>query len=1219
MTFTALLLERRKCVPSRFAALAFATTIGLLLACAPLFSQSAQGTIQGNVIDQTGGAVAGATVTIIDPARGLTRTLMTDSAGQYVAPNMTPGAYTVRGGANGFQTVEHQNVVVEVGETIRVDLTLQPGAQTQTVTVTSEAPQVDTSDAVLGGAISNDLFTNLPVNGRNFWKLLGLTPGASQYIGGAAGGGTVNAVSYNGIRPNANLYVIEGVGQYDPTTGGSIIDLTTGPGDAASVLSMDAIQEYNIEANPKAEFGLMPGAVIDVGIKSGTNSFHGDGFALGRDDAWDAPNYFSGLNQLQVENFGATLGGPILKDKLFFFVNFEALRDSVESAATPSMPSDIALSAAQDPSNELSMVNACNAVGRGNVNPLSAQLAGLVSGSCVPMPSTSTFENVFPFNPTTNLAIDPDLTNTESINGGLFKIDYQANAKSHFNGAYYISRQAQTSFMADDTEPQWATNYPTSVWMATGSWVYVPNSSWVNELRSGAALLQTNRAAADANRYAAAAWPSGYGINTGVTNALYGGFPTITISGFNGQLGSDMKGSIRGPEGDIDILDHVSYVRGNHSFMFGLDWTDVIADTNTYTDGEGSIAFSSLQNFLLGTPKSAKIFQGDATLDLRNQAYGTFLQDDWRVKPRLTLNLGLRWEYYTPITEIHNYMGNFYPNANPATTPAVQQAGGPFPEYYKPDWTQFSPRFGLAWDIRGNGRTVLRGGAGVLYFMPPSRDVSQGGIPFGANFPSLGIDTTRTALNLHTPATFSLTTAQLNWSQTGPVFPTTAPTVVNGVTYTGITCTVASPCQTTAINPDFRTPYTPEWHVDVERAITRSLSVDVAYVGNHGFKELSSTDINQAPFGYGWTNPSSALGGASPAAYCIASAPAYTNCSLSSTSTVMKAVAANEVAGETYPEYPYLSYINQVQNGFYSNYNGLEVKLSESGYHGLTFIAGYTLSVTRDFATSTGEPSNSFENSYNLKPLYGLSDLDLPNRFTFSTGYAIPRIKTPLPQLQLLEGWQINAIVDLQTGFPWGAADTTSDLSGTGTYLDGGSQFWNYSGPASAFQARPEDIPCFGKLAGCTPYVVSGGVPVLPAACATAAVAPYGNAELQSLALAALTNLGCYVQGSGVLTPPAFGTVGNAGRNFFRTQPFYNVDLSVFKNFKLKENISAQFRAEFYNLFNRADFAVPATVNPESGLGFGCACATLDAAGQNNSVLGSGGPRSMQIGLKLSF
>ncbi len=1217
MNGRAFLSEGQKRAKRFRAASGLIAAVIVLFVGAPAYSQLAQGTIAGNVVDQSGGAITGATVTISDPARGFTRTLTTDSTGQYAAPSLTPGSYTVRGVATGFETLERPNILVQVGETVRVDLTMQPGAQTQTVTVTSEVPQIDTSDAVLGGAISNELFTNLPVNGRNFLKLLALAPGASQYIGGGAGGGTVNAVSYNGIRPNANLYVVEGIAQYDPTTGGSIIDLTTGPGDAASVLSMDAIQEYNVQANPKAEFGLMPGAVINVGIKSGTNSLHGSGFALGRDDAWDAPNYFSGLNQLQVENFGGMLGGRIIKDKLFFFGNYEGLRDSVESASTPTMPTLVPLTASQDPTNELSIVNACNAVTRAKVNPLSALLAGLPPGSCMPQAASSTFENVFPNNtslcPGQICAFNPALNNTESLNGGLVKVDYQVNAKSHVNGMYYISRQAQSSFMSADTEPQWGTLYPTNVWMASGSWVYVPNSSWVNELRSGAAMLSTFRAAADANLLASAPWPNGYGMNTGVTNPLYGGFPTITIGGFNGKLGSDQKGSIRGPEGDIDVLDHVSYIRGNHSFMFGLDWTDVIDDTNTYTGAEGSLSFTSLQSFLLGAPKSGKIFVGDATLDLRNQAFGIFAQDDWRVKPRLTLNIGLRWEYYTPINEIHNYMGNFYPNANPVTSPAVQQAGGPFPEYYPSDKTQFSPRFGVAWDIKGNGRTVLRAGVGVLYFMPPNRDVSQGGTPFGANFPSLGINTSGTAINIHTPNSFSLSASQLIWSLAGPVFPSAAPTTINGITYTGVTCSVQAPCPTNAIAQNFTTPYTPEWNVDIQRALGHGLTLDVAYVGNHGFKELNQVDINQPPLGYGWTTPNSTLpGGVSPAAFCVASAPAYNNC-LTNT-TVTKAVTANELAGHTYPQYPYLNFVNQIQNGYYSNYNGLQVKLSETGFHGLTFIAGYTLSQTKDFSSGSGQPSPTDENAYNLSSSYGQSSLNIPNRFTFSTTYAIPGTKK-IP-LQIAEGWQVSSIVNLQSGFPWGASDTVSDLSGTGDYLNGSVQFWNYSGPASAFKPGPSNIPCFGNLPGCTAYV--GGVP--PTNCATAAVAPYnGNAQLQSLALAALMNLGCYVQGGGILTPPAYGTIGNTGRNNFRTQPFYNVDLSVFKNFKLKENITAEFRAEVYNLFNRVDLAVPPTVTPESGAGFGCACTTLDAAGQNNSVLGAGGPRSVQLGLKLSF
>jgi len=725
----------------------------------------------------------------------------------------------------------------------------------------------------------------------------------------------------------------------------------------------------------------------------------------------------------------------------------------------------------------------------------------------------------------------------------------------------------------------------------------------VNELRVGGAGLYQPRLAGDVNMLAGSPWPSGYGVPTGVTNPIHGGLPTITISGFSGELGSGGAGSVRGPERNIDIVDHVSYVSGQHSFMFGLEWMRVQTDGDSYSNSQGKVAFKSLQNFLLGNPASSSIFVGDALEVDHNYNYAVFGQDDWRVATRLTLNLGLRYEYYTSPQDAHNYIGNFYANANPATSPAVQQSGGPFQTMYHPAKGNVSPRFGLAWDIRGNGRTVLRGGASVLYNMPANGDLI-GTVPFGANFPSIGVNNSGTAINFNTPANFS-TTGLLSWNLTGPVFPVNVPTVVNGVTYTGTTCTPQLPCSTDAVSPNLSTPYTTQWNVDLQRAVTNNLSVEVAYVGNHTFNQISFTgpDINQPPLGYGWSNPSSALGGLSPAADCAASTPIYNNCLLNS--TVMSAVAANEVAGKTYPEYPYLSFINQVGNQWYSSYNGLQITVTGRGYHGLTFIAGYTLDSALGF-TSSSSTSAQQQDTYNASLNYGPTPTDVNNRFTFSTTYAIPGVRAPL---QILQGWQISGIVVLQGGMRWSPQDSTSDIQGTGEYNNGVGQNWNYSGPVSAFQAGPHDIPCFGKLPGCTA--------TLPSACMSAAVAPYsGNAQLQSLAMAALTNLGCYVQGSGVLTPPAYGTVGNATIGLFRGTPYDNLDFSVFKDFKFKERVTAEFRAEFYNAFNHPAFATPNVANPESGLGFGCECTTADGS---DNVLGSGGPRSIQLGLKFLF
>src|SRR5690348_2503064 len=255
----------------------------------PAFSQATQGTIQGGVFDQTGGVIAGASVTVIDVARGVTRTLVTDGAGQYVANQLTPGTYTIRATAQGFRSVEHSGVLVEVGQNIRVDLTVQPGEQTQTVTVTGEVPAIDTTDATLGGTVSNQAINALPLNGRNFGRLMQLRPGITSTIGGSSGTNFTH-----GRRGGFDLLVVDGVTALTSTTGVMRLNGGYRGGDSSSLLPIDSIQEFNIQQDPKAEYGWREGSVISVGIKSGTNSLHGSAYAFGRNaEATDAANFFT--------------------------------------------------------------------------------------------------------------------------------------------------------------------------------------------------------------------------------------------------------------------------------------------------------------------------------------------------------------------------------------------------------------------------------------------------------------------------------------------------------------------------------------------------------------------------------------------------------------------------------------------------------------------------------------------------------------------------------------------------------------------------------------------------------------------------------------------------------------------------------------------------------------------------------------------------------------
>jgi hypothetical protein len=397
---------------------------------------------------------------------------------------------------------------------------------------------------------------------------------------------------------------------------------------------------------------------------------------------------------------------------------------------------------------------------------------------------------------------------------------------------------------------------------------------------------------------------------------------------------------------------------------------------------------------------------------------------------------------------------------------------------------------------------------------------------------------------------------QLNYTGTGTVFPTG-----------GITCTAGAPCSIMGVQRNLKNPSVVTWSFGIQHAFTHSLSLDATYVGNHGRNALGVIDINQV-------NPNS---------------PAEIAC------------GHCEQNGRPYnSQYPYLAYINMMGNYYRSNYNALQLTLTEHGFHGFTFLAGYTYSHALDQASSNIAVNP--QNSLNLGSEYGNSEFDIPQRFTFSTTYAIPEAHRLRP---LLGGWHLTSIITLQSGAPWGPVDTGNDPSLTGEFADR----WDYFGPKSAFNS----VTATGF-----PYFPGTGNPNNPTsngACNARATTPGMQASLAAF--------GCYVQNGGVLVPQAFGTFGTAGRNIFVGPAYYDWDFSLFKDLHIGERLTAQFRAEFFNMFNHPDLTTPGFntngMNDPSAPGlFGCGCETSDVAA-NNAVLGSGGPRAIQLGMKLIF
>jgi Carboxypeptidase regulatory-like domain len=633
--------------------------LAVLLVSLPLFSQTNMGRISGTVKDESGGAIVGATVTVTDVGKGVSRTLTTDEAAAYAAPSLIPGTKTVRAEFKGFKTVERQNILLDVGRDLRVDFVLQPGAVTQTVTVTEAPPMIETTTATLGGALSTQTINELPLNGRNFENLLTLRPGVTIYPGG--GGWTQ---STNGIRAHDNVYLVDGVNSNDPWMAQSMMNAGAAAGDADNILPIDAIDEFKTEVNPQAEYGWKPGAVVNVGIKSGTNGVHGTSYLFGRSNAFDARDYFgpappAPMPPLRLWQFGATLGGPIKKDKLFYFLSYEDQRYTVGNPAVHNLPIT-GPAGATDPVNGLQ--GACLAAlapGGGGVAPLSAQIAGLNPTTCAPL---SNYPGLFVPNNTASKTVSTSINSHNQIDSGLAKVDYHVNDKNILYGSYFIS--PGNGLLVDDTlnmvATQWLTDQYARAQVGAVNWTWTPSSAWVNVARVGYSHYYQSFLSNDSTDNPANYTFNGstYHIYTGQTNPLYFGLPRLRIRSFSSfQLGASWP-KIVGPDGVLQLLDQVSTLRGKHAVKFGVEILSMQNDSNVTANAKGPIRFKDLASFFNGIPNQAAFLSGNLQRHISTAGYAGFLQDDWRMTPKVTVNLGVRYELNTVMKERNDLLGN---------------------------------------------------------------------------------------------------------------------------------------------------------------------------------------------------------------------------------------------------------------------------------------------------------------------------------------------------------------------------------------------------------------------------------------------------------------------------------------------------------------------------------------------------------------------------------
>lgn len=534
--------------------LRFATV--LLFFAIPLSAQSTAGRILGTVTDQSGAAVPGATVVVTDTQRGTSRTLTADSSGDYVAADLQPGTYKVHVEAKGFKTVERPSVTIEVATDVRSDFVLQPGQVSEVVTITDEVPLVNTTSSTLGGTLSNQEINDLPLSGRNYENLLQLRPGVMRYPGGG-----FSTTSSNGLRAEDNSYFIEGLFNSEPYSGQAIVNGAGIAGDSATILPIDAIQEFNVQQNPPAEYGWKPGAVVNVGLKSGTNKFHGTAFGFGRDGVMDARNYFNADPNPKLtrtlEQFGGSIGGAIVKDKAFFFGAYEGQRYNVGNSyggvTSPSM-----VHMAPNGSCSFGFAGDCadsipDAIadllepGATTAGAIVSPASLLVSGCALSGGAVTCSGSGFPTNNQTNIntaltasqaiGITNGFNNVVHVNNFVGKGDYRLNDQNSISGTYFFGNNSGNVEDFPELQQKWLSTIHTRAQVVGGNWIWTPSARWVNEARVGYNRLYQPTLPDDLGTAA-----STYGLDTGVSGPFTGGLPRIGFGGYFFPVSADSSG-----------------------------------------------------------------------------------------------------------------------------------------------------------------------------------------------------------------------------------------------------------------------------------------------------------------------------------------------------------------------------------------------------------------------------------------------------------------------------------------------------------------------------------------------------------------------------------------------------------------------------------------------------------------------------------------------------
>lgn len=973
----------------------------VLLAAVSLSAQTFRGTILGTVTDPSGAVVAGAKVTVKNVGTGLERTTDTSADGSYALPELPIGTYTVTVTLTGFQTAVTTGVTVDVASERRVDAALKTGQVSTKVEVSADTlPLVETTTNTLGGVLTAQTVENMPVNGRDYTKLIYMNPGVAGSPDEISDSpGSFGEFSMNGARGRSNNYLLDGTDMNDGYRNDPAINEAGVFGTPSTILPIDAVAEVNVLSNFAPEYGRSAGAIVNIVTKSGTNKIHGTAADYFRNDALDARNYFNPSSQPKApfhnNQYGASLGGPIVKDKTFFFVDYEGQQEPVGVVTVASVPTGTAADGSLSPNDA--------------TDP-SGVIQQLLARHPWPAPNLSNPNPGVVSNLGTASVVSPSFNRLTSF---ISKIDHSFNANNNLTGRYFFGDSVQSFPLALTASggqlPGFNTYTPTRVQLVSISYVRTIGSNKVNELRYGWNRFAEGFFPADQG-FA----PSSIGLCAATSTALCNGtspfdsgLPIILVSGV-AQLGSTSSLPRHRVDSNDQVLDNFSWKLNQHDVKFGVDYhrTSIQQYFDKYFRGRLSFSgggvdpnSTGLQDFLGGFVDSGFQYFGDSTRHTDENNFGFYVQDSFRATSRLTLNYGLRWDYFGIIKEKNNLLSNITNLDAVDDTFTLTQVGQPgLSSLYNPDKKDFAPRVSAAWDVSGKGKTVVRAGFG-MFFDAFSQDMALGHLPYSPFF-----DPGPAYNNIGPDPILSTSAFGGPIGSGSPLFQPTS--------------TCAFECDAFGFDRNIKTPYMENYNLNVQQQISSKSVLQVGYVGSQGHRLWRFFDLSQ---------PSQAQITASDCPNGIAT------CATTGAITGAYGVPRN------YEDNPYDAfYILQENSTGKSNYNALQASYRITGWHGVTSIANFVWSKSldnssdgEDFEPNAAQPNDS--NNPQLE--YAPSNFNIPRRFTWNFAYEFPKMGGSWQRLK--NGWGINSVLTLQDGQPFQLNyNFEDDYSGSGNGFD---------------------------------------------------------------------------------------------------------------------------------------------------------------------------------------